>query len=404
VALTTPWSPWPGHPPLDPVPERDFTSAQIARADQFHADVRPPAYAGLATSLLLALALGLTPLGATLTRRAGRHLRHWVLQVVAGTVVVATIGLAATLPFAAWTQSVLLRYGLTTQPWAAWLLDEAKSWGVTLLLAVLALVVLVGLVRRFERWWFVPAALSAAGCVVVGSYLYPVVLEPVFNSFVAMPAGPVRTSLLDLAERDDVHVSDVLVADASRRTTTLNAYVSGLGSTRRLVVYDTLLDGAPPAQVRMVVAHELGHVKENDVGHGTAIGALGAGLAVALLSVVLTSPAALRRSGLRCAGDPAVVALVLALYSAGSLLALPVQNLVSRQIEARADVHALDLTRDPQTFIRIQRRLAIENLTDLTPAPLSSWWFASHPSPAERIAIARRWAQADDAAELPPGP
>ena len=82
--------------------------------------------------------------------------------------------------------------------------------------------------------------------VVLVSFAYPVVVEPVFNKFTPMPDGPLRTSLLQLAREDGVPVKDVLVADASRRTTSLNAYVSGIGATRRIVVYDTLVDTAPP--------------------------------------------------------------------------------------------------------------------------------------------------------------
>ena len=104
------------------------------------------------------------------------------------------------------------------------------------------------------------------------SFIFPVLVEPVFNRFTPMPAGDLRDSLLALAKKDGVPVRDVLVADASRRTTALNAYVSGLGPTRRIVVYDTLLNQAPPEQVRAVVAHELGHARNGDVVTGTVIG------------------------------------------------------------------------------------------------------------------------------------
>ena len=89
--------------------------------------------------------------------------------------------------------------------------------------------------------------------------------------FTPLPAGQLRTDLLQLAARDHVPVEDVLVADASRRTTALNAYVSGFGSTRRIVLYDTLVEKASPREVELVVAHELGHAKRQDVLHGTLL-------------------------------------------------------------------------------------------------------------------------------------
>ena len=91
------------------------------------------------------------------------------------------------------------------------------------------------------------AAMATAGLVVAGSFAYPVVIEPVFNSFTSLQQGQLREDLLALAERDGVPVKDVLVADASRRTTALNAYVSGFGGSRRIVVYDTLVRQAPAA-------------------------------------------------------------------------------------------------------------------------------------------------------------
>ncbi len=232
---------------------------------------------------------------------------------------------------------------------------------------------------------------TAAALVAVGSFAYPLVVEPVFNRFTPLPAGELRTELLALAERDGVQVDDVLVADASRRTTALNAYVSGFGSSRRIVVYDTLVRTAPAPEVELVVAHELGHAEERDVLYGTLYGALGTAAVVCLAGLLLGSAPVRRRTGADGMGDPAIVPLLLLVVSAGTLVLGPATNLVSRRIEARADVHALDLTRDPATFIAVQRRLALTNLDDLAPDPVAYAFFATHPGTVERIALAREW-------------
>ena len=139
----------------------------------------------------------------------------------------------------------------------------------------------------------------------------------------------------------------MLVSDASRRTTSLNAYVSGFGGTRRIVLYDTVLDRLPDDEIESIVAHELGHVATDDVLTGTLMGALGAAGAVALLGWLLSAgPRCCAGPGRRSPGDPRVVALLLLLVAVGTLVSTPVQNLVSRQVEARADLHALDLTGD----------------------------------------------------------
>ena len=194
----------------------------------------------------------------------------------------------------------------------------------------------------------------------------------------------------------------MLIADASRRTTALNAYVSGYGATRRIVVYDTLLESATPAEVRLVVAHELGHAKRNDVLIGTIMGAIASAAAVCALFLLLSWTPVLRRAGLDAVQDPRSLALVLAIVAIITTLFGPVANLVSRRVEARADVHSLELTRDPAAFTLSERTLQVRNLGDLDPNPVVYGLFASHPSGPERIAIARTWARQEGVPDPPP--
>jgi STE24 endopeptidase len=197
---------------------------------------------------------------------------------------------------------------------------------------------------------------------------------------------------VQLARQDGLHISDVLVANASLRTTAEDAYVSGYGSTRRIVIYDTLVT-APPEQVRLVIAHELGHAKNQDVLRGTIEGALGVGAGVCLLYLLMSSPAVLKRSGADAPADPRSVALLLFFVAAATFVVTPVQNLVSRHIEARADIHALNVTHDPATYIGVQRRLALTGLSDLHPNSAIYVLFFDHPSAPQRIALARDWAR-----------
>jgi STE24 endopeptidase len=400
AALAVPWSVLGGDaPPVHPAPHVDFTAQQLATEAAFHDDLRLWTYSRLVLALAVPLLLGLTPLGARLVRASARWLRGvWPAQVVLGTAALTLLTVLVTLPLSIGAERVLRRYGLSTQTWSTWSLDVARGWAVTTAVTAVLLLVLIGLARRWPRRWWVAGGLLAAGVVVAGSFVYPVLIEPLSNSFTPMAAGPQRQDLLRLAERDGVQVDEVLVADASRRTTAENAYVSGLGDTRRVVVYDTLLRGATPREVQLVVAHELGHVKAHDVRLGTALGALAAAAVVVAASWLLDGGgrvrgALLRHAGARGVRDPGVVALVLALTAVGSLLAAPASTLVSRRIEARADVHALGLTRDVEGFARMQRQLAVSNLSDLQPG----WWrtafFSTHPSAPWRIAMARAWAE-----------
>lgn len=401
IVVTTPWHPVPG-PRSAPDPALDFDPGQIARSRAFNAALNPPAYAGLAAGLLAALVLGLTPLGARLLGAVIRPLRRWPLRLLGAAVVLAVLTRLAGLPFDVWSETVLRKYGLSTEHWGAWFSDRATSLGVTLVIWIIVLFGLHLLVRGFPRRWWAGAAAGGFVLVAAASFGYPVLVEPLFNSFHSMPAGPLRTDLLAMARRDGVPVDDVLVADASKRTTELNAYVSGFGSTRRIVVYDTLLSTEPRQEIELVVAHELGHAKRGDVLHGTLVGALGAATGVCVLYLVMTSPRLLRRAGVDSVADPRSIALLLAAVTVLLQVVGPVENLVSRRIEARADVHALDLTRDPATYVRMQRTLSVRNLDELSPDALEYALWNSHPSGPERIAMGRDWARLHHV--TPPGP
>lgn len=397
IAVTTPWHPVPGARPAAADPARDFTPGQIVRGHAFNSALNPPAYAGLVVGLVVALLLGLTPLGARLLGAVGRPLRWWPVRLAGAAVVLCVATRLVTVPFDIWSERILHRYRLSTQTWGAWATDQLTSLGVTLVIWLLVLFGLHLLIRRFPRGWWAGAAAGGFVLVTVVSFGYPVVVEPLFDSFTPMRAGPQRDGLLAMARADGVPARQVLVADESRRTTTLNAYVSGFGSTRRIVVYDTLLQSASPREVRLIVAHELGHAKRDDVLTGTLVGALGVSAGACLLYLVMTSPALLRRAGVRSAADPRSVALLLAGVTVLSQLALPVQNMVSRHIEARADVHALGLTRDPATFVAMQRELAVRNIDDLSPDLADYLLWSTHPTGPQRIELGRAWARAHGA-------
>jgi STE24 endopeptidase len=404
LLLGTPWHPLPVRGQRVPVdPSADFTAAEIARARAYHNALRLPAYGSLLLTLVVTLLLGLSSWGSRLVDAVSAPLGGgWGWRVLLGGIAVTGVGRLVVLPLDAWAESVRRRYGLSTQSWGSWLGDVGKGYGVMLVITLVVLFSVFALIRWSPQWWWTWGAAGGAVLVVAVSFAYPVVIEPLFNKFTPLQDGPLRTSLLQMAERDGVPARDVLVADASRRTTALNAYVSGFGATRRIVVYDTLLTKASPDEVRLVVAHELGHAKRRDVLLGTLLGALGSATLVCVLALALRSEGLLRRAGVGSAGDPRALALVLAVVALIAAVSGPVQVLASRRIETRADVHSLDLTRDPQTFVEMQRRLSITNLSDLDPPPLVFLLFATHPTGPQRIALARDWARLHGVPPPPP--
>jgi STE24 endopeptidase len=399
IAVRTPWSLLPAPPGghTAPDPTGGLPAAYLGRAASFAGALRPASAVGIVLGLVVSGLFGLTRLGARLVGVLGRPVRgrwarlRWVEQVVAAVAVLVVLGRVVLLPLSVWSEVVLLRYGVSTASWGLWVRDLAVSTAFGVGTTALVVLLLVGVARRAPRTWWAWGAGVAAALVVAGSFLWPVVLEPAFNRFTPMAAGPLRSDLLALAERNGTPVDDVLVADASRRTTSLNAYVSGLGSTRRIVVYDTVLRSLPDDQIESIVAHELGHVSADDVLTGTLMGALGAVAGVAALGWILTWRPLLRRAGADGPGDPRVVPALLFVVAAATLVATPVQDLVSRQLEARADLHALDLARDPAAFTAMQQRLAQASLAQPEPPRVWHLLFGDHPTEAERVAMAQDW-------------
>ncbi|ASW56077.1 M48 family metallopeptidase [Plantactinospora sp. KBS50] len=396
--LLVPWS-RPPAPRADQLAAlRELPASQVARGRAFAAALRPARYASMAIGLLVALLLGLTPLGSGLVRLVGRPFGgHWVAEAVLGGIAVILLADLVTLPFAAWRHTVVVRYGLSTQGWGGWAGDLLRSYAVTAVIGAVALFGFYGVTRLAPRWWWAFGAAGAAALVVLLSFILPVLVEPVFNRFTPMEPGPLRTELLALAQRDGVPVHDVLVADASRRSRAVNAYVSGLGPTRRIVVYDTLLAEAPPAEVVAVVAHELGHARDRDVVSGTVLGALSVALAVVAVRLLGEWSGLLRAAGVERAvgadgiAQPQALPLLLAVLAVAGIVAAPAQALLSRRVEARADAHALALTGDPDAFEAMQRRLSAVNLSDPDPPRWEYLYSASHPSTVERIAAARAY-------------
>jgi STE24 endopeptidase len=356
-----------------------FSAAELDRARDF----RRPQLALFGGTLLVegALLIWLIRKPPQALRRRYRH------PLVAAAAVGAVLSVAlevAPLPLSAVSRQRAIDVGLVTDSWGNWAQDSAKAWGIGGALAGGGAVLGVGLMRRFGRRWWAPA--SALVVIVGAGFLYagPVLLDPVFNKFTPLPDGQARSDVLELAHKAGVHVGEVYEVDASRRTTAANAYVTGLGSTKRVVLYDTLLEHFSRDEARLVVAHELGHVHYHDVPRGLlflALVAPGALFAVARLTERL-------RPGE--AGPAALPALALSL----AVVSFPVNlvsNQLSRRVEARADSFSLRLTGAPEPFISFERRIAVRNVADPDPPGWVRFLLGTHPSTVQRIGIAKAY-------------
>jgi STE24 endopeptidase len=388
----------PRPPPADPLAA--FTEDEVRACVDFAKPRQRWGLAAYGTDLLVLAALALTGPGRAVVAAAAGLAGGWAPgRAVLAIVAVQAVRAAAGLPFSLRAFGQDRRAGLATQRLGGFLRDWAKARAVGLVLVVLPLGALVLGARWQPPGWPLVAAAAAVLLVLALTVAGPVLIEPLFNRFRPLDPGPLRARLLELATAMEVPVRDVLVSDASRRTTRVNAYVSGLGRTRRVVVYDTLLAGtsADPAgaadEVALVAAHELAHVRHRDVLLGTVGSAALAAVSVLAVVALLDLEAVRRLFAVTGLGDPLVAPGLLLLGMLGGLLAAPLASAISRWAEARADWVALEVTRDPATAVAVERRLALENRADLRPNRLLLAMFASHPPTMARIAQAWLWAE-----------
>ncbi len=369
-----------------PVPVSDyFTGAELQRARDFARGQRLIALGSLALegAILIVLVARPPSAGVRLVEQATRR-SPLAASALAGAALVLVVEISQ-LPLRAVARQRAIDVGLATQPWLRWAIDTAKALTIGGAFAAAGALLFVCLVRRFPRLWWLAGAGAGTAIEVLFAWLAPVVLAPIFNRFTELPDGRTREDALALAAKAGVDVGGVFVVDASRRTTGANAFVTGLGNTKRVVLYDTLIERFTPAQVRLVVAHELAHAKNRDVLRLMLWGAL---VAPAGTYAIRELSGRLAQPSRAAPGSPRylpALALAMAVVGLGGGV---ISNQLSRRIEERADAFALELTGEPDEFIAMERQLALTNVADPDPPPALAWIAASHPSTLRRIGAA----------------
>src|SRR3954467_6278161 len=255
---------------IEPAPVAATDYFSVSQLNRIHDYRDPQRLLGIGGLLVSGGTLALIALRPPrrLRRALERGAARPILAAAAAGGALSLVLVVVEVPLGAVAEQRARDFGLSTQDWGGWIGDLAKSTGIGIVFAGLGGALLMALIRRFPRaWWAVGAAAAVVLSAVFVSYA-PVVIDPLFNKFTALENSPLRSEVLALAHKDGVDVGQVYRVDASRRTTGANAYVNGIGHTKRVVLYDNLLKDFSPDQVRSVVAHELGHVKHRDVPRG----------------------------------------------------------------------------------------------------------------------------------------
>ena len=279
------------------------------------------------------------------------------------------------------------RYGLSHEPLGRWLADQAKSFAIGLVLSSVAAAIVYALIGLSPARWWIPAGIVFALLIAGLTNLAPVLFLPLFYRVKPLEREELHTRLLRLAERAGTKVLGVYEWGMGEKTRKANAAVWGLGSTRRILVSDTMLAEYTDEEVEVVLAHELSHHVHGDIWKGVVLESLLVVAGFYLASRALIGFAPL--FGLSGVADIAGVPLLVLAAGAVSFVMVPVALAISRAFERRADRFALTLTRNPAAFISTMRRLAAQNLAEEHPSKLVQWLFYSHPPVRERIEAAR---------------
>ena len=388
------WKLWSsGVPDVAPARLTDwFDPDELARSRDYRRGVWTMAVVGV--PLAAAAAIGVALLGGhwrPVVVRAARS-RPWRAGALFGAGL-SVVTFAVTLPLSGARYAWGRDYGIVTQGVSGWAIDLAKGLGVQVVIgALIGSFAAVGIARLPRAWWAAFAA-GVAAFVYLMSLLSPLVLEPLFQRTEPLRDPRLSEQILAIAQRAGVEADDVKVNDASARTTAANAYVSGLGGSRHIVLYDTLLRDFPEDEVRMVVAHELAHVEKHHVLKGSTWGAaLGVPASLLIFAIVGW------RTGFgRAARDAegcdlvlrrlAVTAAAAAVITAASA---PLGTWVSRAYEREADWRGIQLSGDPQAAIGLQQGLVRQSLGVPDPPEGIRFWFGTHPTALERIGLALR--------------
>ncbi|QBI18216.1 hypothetical protein ER308_00585 [Egibacter rhizosphaerae] len=376
-----------------PDPARWFDADHLAAVEAYHGPRYLLRLLGLALRIAIPCLIAFTPTGrrvvAGLVDRMGGSTR----PVLAGAAVVAAIVVIvdlAVLPLNVWLGWYHDgMWGFSTQSLPEWLWHWTRNMAAIWLIVAAGAAGALGLARRAPRAFAPLAGLAGGAAAALLVLAAPLVLEPLQHRTVPLPEGEMRTDVSRVIEAAGEDMDEILVAEASARTTRQNAYVSGLGATRRIVLYDTLLEARPPEDVGMVVAHELAHHRNGDLARGTAAAAAGVVAAAYVLAGVMGRR--VRAGKQRTLADPrgaAVAVAVVVLLVNGSA---PVAMNVSRDMEAAADLGSLELTGDRDVYLRQKAEIGRANLSDPAPPTWARLLWSSHPPAASRLEMGERW-------------
>ncbi|MBL0121780.1 MAG: M48 family metallopeptidase [Betaproteobacteria bacterium] len=283
------------------------------------------------------------------------------------------------------------QYGLSNLSFFHWLGESGISLGVDMVLLGIAITGLYAILRRVPQTWWAWGTIAGSVFIMLVMMIGPVFISPLFNSYKPLPDGPIRNDILSMARANGIPADNVYYFDASKQTKRVSANVSGLFGTTRISLNDNLLNRTSPAEIRAVMAHEMGHyVLNHGIKHTVSFSlVLLGGLLFIKFSWDWAAARFGGRFGVRSISDPAGLPLLAALFSVYVFLATPVLKTIIRTAEVEADLFGLNAAREPDGFAEAIFKLA--EYRKLEPGAAEEFVFFDHPSGYSRIFASMRW-------------
>ncbi|MBN1699753.1 MAG: M48 family metallopeptidase [Spirochaetales bacterium] len=324
-------------------------------------------------------------LGVVETWLKGLHIEpytHGVLFIIIVALAFRLFGL----PFSLYGQFVIEeRFGFNRMTKKLFFLDMLKGLFVSLVIFVPLIYLLFFFMDRAGDFWWIAAFAAFTIIQFVLTLIYPAVIAPLFNKFTPLPEGRLRDRIFELAEKLDFRTSGIFMMDGSKRSAHSNAYFTGMGKVKRIVLFDTLIESMGEDELLSVLGHEIGHEKLRHTIKTLFLSLAGSLLGFWIISLLLNFAPFFQAFGLE--GPSYHTVLVLLIFCSGpfTFFLTPLGSLLSRKYEYEADRFAVNATGNPGPFKNALLTLHRENLSNLTPHPLYSFYHYSHPTLLERI-------------------
>ncbi len=280
-------------------------------------------------------------------------------------------------------------YELTDRSFGNWIGDKAKSALLAIIAISIITIVIFELAKLWKSRWWIGAWATTSILLIMTMFIYPVAILPLFNTYQPLEKGSLKDGIISLVKKAKVDPGEILLADKSRQTKRLNAFVVGLGPTKEIVLYDNLITGADQKEIEIIVAHELAHNIKYHIWKGLGLWIVGTIFFWWILSRILNWASKKGRFNIETIYDPKAIPLILLTIFIFLEISAPIQNAISRKFERQADKIALNLTQDSETFIKMKKKMAIKNLSEITPSPAKVFWFYTHSPVLERIQMAK---------------